>query len=568
MEMKYQSIRRRRHLWNAIHLAPIVIVPLIFCPWSFDSFELPKLLILRLFLTLALIEWTYAPDARRPYRMSLLHLPVVLFVGAFLLATVFSSLPRLSFTGSYQSYAGLMRILDGAIIYLLASQTMRRPLIRRAVLRAILISAAAAASYGIVQFMGGDFGKWDLSEEAGTSALRRRCFSTMGSPSFLGLFLAACVPLAMANISGTRRDWRLQTPVLILIATCLVLTFSRAAWIGATVGILVFLSCVAPKSRLRKHAVAVFALSIGIGIGIGMTSSGGHKSAADRFASLWGTPTGSVSVRFRLWRGSRAMFAAKPLLGWGPGTFRYVFPRFAPPEMKETERYNVSSHNSLLDTALQAGVIGLLTYAALIAGGIQALRLVFKQFHSIAAHTEAAAIGGALASYLVGIQFGFGSLAVEAVIWLLLGCLAAMVSTRHGFPIRRRLGAGIAAIWALATLWTLAWLIADMYFQRGETFWHQGEPLLAMEEYSKATFWNPAQDLYWVRRGQSMEALGFSPIEDYRHAVDANPMNAANHAFAAWAFALNGDAEASTDAWANAQFYDPQRRSEYPEGIK
>ena len=545
-----------------------LLTPLVFCPWSFDSFELPKLLVLRFLLFVALAQVSLDFYHRKTWLLprSPIHLPVALLFCTAAAATLCSALPRLSVTGNYQSYAGLLRLADGLVLYLLAVTTLRDKRTRCRLYRHSLTAAGIMAVCGIVQYLGGDFRQWDLSPEAGTSALRYRSFATLASPSFLGLYLAMSLPLMLTSMSSAVNTRRLLGGAgLLLITVCLVLTFSRAAWLGAAIGGGGSMRLFSRKGRMapvqdifpwQRLAPSLPVIALGIFVGILLTTGRSHVSAVTRAASFLSPPKGSAEVRILLWRGAVQMALEKPLLGWGAGTFRYVFARFALPGMKQRERYNVSSHNFFLDSAIQNGLLGVCVFVWLIISVIRVCRQVDQMPNM---RSEVGGVGGALAAYAVGVQFGFASLAVDSFFWLLLGCLAAMTPTSCPVrsPVAKHVAIGVTLTSALVTLWTLSWFVADVHFQSGETAYRRGENMTAMEEFGEATAWNPAIDLYWIRRGQSMEVLGLSSVEDFRAAILANPLNAANYAILARTLEAEGKPEAASDAWKAALARDP-----------
>ena len=77
----------------------------------------------------------------------------------------------------------------------------------------------------------------------------------------------------------------------------------------------------------------------------------------------------SVVARFDYWKAAGQIIKDKPVLGSGPGTFGVVYKRLKNPESEMSKL----AHNDYLQQGSDAGLVALLTYAALIAGSLGAL---------------------------------------------------------------------------------------------------------------------------------------------------------------------------------------------------
>lgn len=78
--------------------------------------------------------------------------------------------------------------------------------------------------------------------------------------------------------------------------------------------------------------------------------------------------TRSNEVRMVIWKGSLKMFQAKPLFGYGLGTFQIFFPQFRPPDYarKGVSHNTFHAHSEYLEVAIEMGSIGLMAFLFLL----------------------------------------------------------------------------------------------------------------------------------------------------------------------------------------------------------
>ena len=534
----------------------VVLTPLLITPWTLDSVELPKILALRIGIV---VGWIILLRRMPAMPSSPLHLSVLALLGITLLATVFSAIPLISLIGAYQHYGGLLAVADGVLLYALAVMTLRTPEDRWRLVRAMVVAGALTSLYGIVQHFGIGVASWEISDAAGTAALAHRSFATLSNPSFLGLYLAVCLPLAMAAVAFAKNRWSFVGwgSALALITICLVFTYSRAAWLAAGIGGALVLLAPMP-SPVRRWSSVVLVLATVV-IGGTLAQIGAAPSALSRLQSIVDPGVGSTQIRLQLWHGTWAMMTRRPLLGWGPDTFRYVFPRVAPAGMTEIQRRNVSAHNDLLDRAAQTGVFGLLIYLGLlgIAMGIAHRAWVTAETQ----RQEVAILCAALLAFFIATQFGFASAVPIASWWLLFGCLAACTARKETYSqMGTRLAVVLITCWMAITVWTGCCFIADIYCRCAEMARTSKDARLAAKEFARAAAWNPAQDYYAAQCGASLLECGETAqaLLWVKHTMSLNPLNAANAVLLAQANEQDGDIQGALQAWRIAVTLDPQ----------
>jgi O-antigen ligase len=88
-----------------------------------------------------------------------------------------------------------------------------------------------------------------------------------------------------------------------------------------------------------------------------------------------------------MWRSGLAMARDHPLTGVGPGLVKQVYPRYAAPEVTNTQRSHV--HNAALQVLIERGVLGLAAWLWLFAAFfVRAARLA----RAVPATTDARAL--------------------------------------------------------------------------------------------------------------------------------------------------------------------------------
>jgi O-antigen ligase len=185
-------------------------------------------------------------------------------------------------------------------------------------------------------------------------SLTRAIFPFMAAPSagvamMMGLLCAVW-------LRGTRARSIWITLALALIATALLATFSRQAWLGALAGLLVL------GARRGRRGVLVL-LAVLVVVVLVAPVPGHGASFATYLASSADTSTTSTGIRLGLWRDALTFIGQRPLLGVGPGQYASLNP-------DPVAHPIFYAHNVVLDAAVELGVLGAVALVALFAAGI------------------------------------------------------------------------------------------------------------------------------------------------------------------------------------------------------
>ena len=194
-------------LLEAGWLAAIVLIPLFFNIHSDRVFEPDKLTLLRSIAVFMLaiwlvkfveqrgwerLNWLKWRDPASIWRMPFV-LPVAIIVLVYLLSTIFSITPTVSWAGSYQRLQGTYTTLSYIVIFALMAATMReRPQLDR-VITTLIITSIPVALYAMLQHFGLDPLPW-----GGETQLR--VAGHMGNSIFVSAYLILAVPFTLARI--------------------------------------------------------------------------------------------------------------------------------------------------------------------------------------------------------------------------------------------------------------------------------------------------------------------------------------------------------------------------------
>lgn len=120
-------------------------------------------------------------------------LPVVSLVVVYLLSTLFSVTPRVSWAGSYQRLQGTYSTLSYIALFALTVATFRKPAQMQRLATAVIITTIPVALYGMLQ-------RFDLDPLPWGGDVQTRIAGHMGNAIFIAAYLIMAVPLTVGRI--------------------------------------------------------------------------------------------------------------------------------------------------------------------------------------------------------------------------------------------------------------------------------------------------------------------------------------------------------------------------------
>jgi len=237
----------------------------------------------------------------------------------------------------------------------------------------------------------------------------------------LGTYLAAVIPISASLVlfKATNKTYRfILSALFLLLAVCLLLSQARGAWLGFILGFL-FVSLLSGK---KNFLLAVFLLIL-FAVSAGLFGNIYLKEQVRSFAHL--KTDQSTNDRMIMWKTALRMFADRPILGQGLGTFMHSFEKFKPKSYREI----VYAHNCFLQMAVETGILGLLAFLWFILSLLRKASTRLFMPNDIFLKAVSIGIIGGILAYLVNSFFdnNLYSLPLAALFWAMSGLAAAEI---------------------------------------------------------------------------------------------------------------------------------------------
>ncbi len=384
-------------------LAAAIITPLFFNWYSNRVFEASKVALLRSIALVMLAAWLSKTLEARDWRLEIgnwkmeigswnpisniqylasrtpLLLPSLLLVATYILTTITSIAPRVSFWGSYERRQGLYVILCYIVIFFSTLETLRTRQQLERLITVILLTSVPVSLYGIMQ-------RYQVDPLVWVRGGATRVESTLGNPILIGAYLIMVVPLTVRQLirsfSPIRTKEKKAAPSLVLFGyyllllllqlACLVFTQSRGPWMGLMAGALFFFLLWAVLRGRRGLAVAAVGVSIALLL-ILVILNLPHSpltipDGIPYVERLDDISRDIMEDRGLIWYGVVNMVAAdrfRTVVGYGPETMGLIFYPYAHPDWADLMNYQHVAdrcHNETCDAVVTGGLVGLAAY--------------------------------------------------------------------------------------------------------------------------------------------------------------------------------------------------------------
>ena len=318
-------------------ILPVVLAPAL-------NFFRPSLMILGLALIgYASLLLNLVRDKSRTLEWAPINRYVMLYAGVYLVGTIFSVNLRTSLLPGLLSVAFM---LFAVVLY--NAVTQRKQLDTLILL--LVLAATAVALYGILQYLFG----WGYQSAAWVdsdmfSGISFRVPSTLDNPNMLGQYLILMIPLGGAGLLSAK-TWTSRAFYLVccgILCVCMILTFSRGAWLGLLFAGALFFLMLSPRLILLAP-FALVALYFVL-----------PDTVISRFTSIGNMGDNSTSYRVYIWMGTLAMLKDYWMCGIGPGdgAFNVVYPAYSYSGIDAPH-----AHNLFLQIMCDAGIVALVVF--------------------------------------------------------------------------------------------------------------------------------------------------------------------------------------------------------------
>ncbi len=290
------------------------------------------------------------------------------------------------------------------------------------ILKSVCAVTFAVSLYGLLQAAGYDPFTWSI---------RQSPLSTLGRRNFAAEYLAMAIPylyylIASAKTRAQKSAW---TAVLATSLLHLLLTFTRASYLGFAASTILFLALAAKKKTPRAAKPALLLLAALLFL------------ARPSFSAIRRFEKGSINSRMRTYAVALEMLKDKPVLGAGPGNFNILYPRYAA-EMGEQglrggELMVKDAHNDFLETAVDLGIPGLFLFLFLLFSAGRISYILCKT-----SGREEKLLAAALASSILAVSvnalasFPFKMPSTTFLFWMNLALLGALYGQKGRAPVK------------------------------------------------------------------------------------------------------------------------------------
>jgi O-antigen ligase/tetratricopeptide (TPR) repeat protein len=200
-----------------------------------------------------------------------------------------------------------------------------------------------------------------------------RIFGGWNNPNALASLFAAALPLAVAS-AALRGKWAILGGLIssFLLTFGLVLTQSKGGWAAAAIGLVVFAIVAGLWLRSGRAYLGLAGVAAGAAMAPLLTATAPQGAAGaplTRITQSGAEQEQSATFRIQLWKSAADLTLARPILGHGPGSFRFMS---AQPGLTPQTQF---AHQTWLETASESGIPAL---AVLLFAGALWVHHAFK----------------------------------------------------------------------------------------------------------------------------------------------------------------------------------------------
>lgn len=289
-------------------------------------------------------------------------------------------------------------LLKYATIFLAVCDSMKTTRDYTKLVAAILIGGIVSSAYGIYQYFVLSVG---------------RISTFLYNPNLAGSYLATYTLVSLSMLLATKRKAHCVALAVstILGLTATILTMSRGAILGLGCAIITLLFVMAIKSKKSNRVLA------GIVVALVLAAIFMPDQVIDRFKSAVNLEDSSNRQRILMAQSGLKMFAERPLLGWGPGSFKILYEKYRP----AGAIHFTTPHNIYILTMVELGSLGLASFLWL------ALALVRLSLQAIDRHPQDSRWVIAVAALLSTIAQAVHGLVDAALIATQLGLIICAI---------------------------------------------------------------------------------------------------------------------------------------------
>ncbi|HLJ83179.1 MAG TPA: O-antigen ligase family protein [Candidatus Eremiobacteraceae bacterium] len=331
-------------------------------------------------------------------RRVLAHVPLVGPIGVLIASEIVAAA-----LGVYWQ-AGLFEIgcqIANLIVFVAFWHTMRDATLRHRVIACYLVTGILAAVFAVGLTL-------SRHPPAAFAYEHGRAAGTFLQPNEFAGYMLFLIPLGIGQLTAPPALRRLGLLAAVVGCAGLALSFSRAAWLGACIGMPILIA------RFGRRAVMTYAVVAVAGSIIGVMTL--RDVAHD--------PSENAS-RIAVWRGALRIAERYALTGVGPLNFSRIYPTLKMPDAAVDE---VHAHDLPLNTLVENGVFGLAALIWVIVSSVREARKAKARIPSDDGERQLlfAALAAAFAASAVQNLVDLVSTFVFLLWWPMLGLMLSL----------------------------------------------------------------------------------------------------------------------------------------------
>ncbi len=392
---------------------------LLFCPLAFGAVEPWAVFTLQLASTALFVVWLLAQ--MRSAQPTIIWTPVFPSMLAFLALICFQLLTGIS-SYRHATYSGLLLYIAYGLACFLITQTLTRTTHIRRLATALIIYGTWMAMFAVLQ---------SLSSTSKLYWLRTPRFGGwiygpyVNHNHYAGLMeMLVPVPLvfAFSRYARGRERWAAASAAAFMGAT-IFLSGSRGGMVAFALQVAIFLWFL---FRERTGGRAAFLMAAFLVVSLASIAWIGGSEVTARLSTISASKHSELAndIRLKINRDALHMFAQRPILGWGLGTFETVYPQF---RSFYTDLLVDKAHNDYLQLLVETGLLG---FAIMIWFLVSALRPALPKIRNWPSNVNGAValaaligISGILVHSLVDFNL---QIPANALLFYVLCAVAAM----------------------------------------------------------------------------------------------------------------------------------------------
>ena len=378
-------------------------------------FDHPSLILLAAVLVTFISYFVKLIRGKRVFYLGLVDFSVLLFAAILLLGGVGSA-------GGVSSMKAAALSATLMVGYFLTVNLMRtREWVRRCLV-AFLLCAAVSAVIGVVQIFTGSLELSWLDTEM-FSDINVRITATFDNPNVYATYLLLAIPFSLAFLIA--KGERSKTPHIVgfvLLSVCMIETWSRGAWLGILVSLVLFFLV------YTRRSVAYLMLG---GAVLPVASLLIPESVVNRFLSIGSASDSSATYRISAWRGVGRMLQENWFggIGVGESAFSAVYPAFSYAGIQAIRH----THNLYLQILSETGIVGLVVFLLIV---ILFVQNCFEYLYRMRKGTDNGIVVAGLSSVVAVLIMGLTDYVwynyrVFLMFWLVIAIVNAYIRIGH-----------------------------------------------------------------------------------------------------------------------------------------